>query len=452
MAPRRPSCHIASPADEEPAAQHAEPDWAQLLAALPQEVEATSQATGALRRRRQVRSGATLLRLVLLYSLWDWPLRLVAAWAGASGWADLSDVALLHRLQGARAYLSALVTACVVSQRTLSPTTPIRLRLVDATTISRPGSAGTDWRVHLSFDVGQWAIDGLELTDVHGGETLVRQAAQSGDIQVADRGYGHRRGIGQSLTQGGSLVVRINVTNLPLQDPEGTPLDLAAWLRQLPPGGPAERTVQVVTPEGTFALRLIAGRLSEAAAEAARRRLRREARKKGRTPTQRSLDAAGWVLLVSNLEAATWSAAQLLELYRVRWQVELVFKRLKGLLHLDHLRARGPELAQVYLLGKLLGALLLARLHPPDVRPALAWFVQVERPLSAWRWERWWFEAVRQAVRGVLSLATFTSALPRLQRYLCDAPRHRRAQGAQARHAFAPTEFALSLLSSSEVA
>jgi hypothetical protein len=452
MAPRGPSCHIAPPPDEEPAARSAEPDWAQLLAALPREVEATSQATGALRRRRQVRSGATLLRLVLLYCWWDWPLRLVAAWACASGWADLSDVALLHRLQRARAYLSALVTACVVSQRTLSPRAPVRLRLVDATTISRPGSAGADWRVHLSFDVGQWAIDGLELTDVHGGETLVRHAAQPGDIQVADRGYGHRRGIGQVFSQGGSLVVRINVTNLPLQDSEGIPLDLGAWLRHPPPGEPVERAVQVVTPAGPFALRLIAGRLSEAAAQAARRRLRRAARKKGRTPTQRSLAAAGWVLLVSNLDAATWSAAQLLALYRLRWQVELVFKRLKGLLQLDHLRARGPELAQVYLLGKLLGALLVERLTNAAPRTALAWFSQVERPVSAWRWAQWWFEAVRQAVRGLLSLARLQEALPRLQRYLCDAPRHRRAQGAPARLAFAPPGLLAHRRSASEVA
>jgi len=448
MASHRPSCHIPLRPDECAAASPTEADWAQVLAALPPEVE----AAGALQRRRQVRSEATLLRLVLLYSWRDWSLRLVAAWAAASGWADLSDVALLHRLQGARAYLSTLVTACVVSQRTLALAHPVRLRLVDATTISRPGSTGTDWRVHLSFDVEQWAIDGLELTDVHGGETLVRHPAQPGDIQVADRGYGHRRGVGQVLSQGGALVVRINVTNLPLQDPEGIPLDLGAWLRQIPPGGPTERAVQVVTPSGTFPLRLIAGRLSEVAAEAARRRLRREARKKGRTPNQRSLEAAGWITLVSNLDPAIWSAAQLLDLYRLRWQVELVFKRLKGLLHLDHLRARGTALAQVYLLGKLVGALLLTRLRPPEVSPAGAWFLQVARPLSAWRWEQWGWDALCQAVQGPLSLAARQAALPRLARYLCDHPRRRRAQGAPARRAFAPPDLASHLLFSSVTA
>jgi len=421
------------PGDPRPAPA-TDADWAELLAALPVDVESTARASQALRRRRQVRSGADLLRLVLLYSLWDWPLRLVAAWATITGWAELSDVALLQRLRGAQHYLGVLVAACLLTSRTLQPTGPVRLRLVDATVISRPGSRGTDWRLHVSFDVGQWAIDGLELTDAHGGETLVRHAAQPGDILVGDRGYAHRRGVGCVLAQGGALVLRCNVTNLPLQDAGGAPLDLLAWLRQVPEDAPAERPVQIVTLEGTFPLRLLATRLSPQAADAARRRLRRQAKKKGHTPDRRSLEAAGFLLLVSTLDPTTWSTEQVLGLYRIRWQVELLFKRLKGLLHLDQLRARGAALAQVYLLGTVLGALLVERVSRGAPSAALVWFATVERPVSPWRWLAWWHEAVRQAVRGVLALATMQAALPKLGRYLCDGPRRRLQQGAVARH------------------
>src|SRR4029450_10838543 len=60
------------------------------------------------------------------------------------------------------------------------------------------------------------------------------------------------------------------------------------------------------------------------AADAARRRLRRQARKKGRTPDRRSLEAAGFLMLVSNLDPTAWSPAQVLALYRIRGQVERV--------------------------------------------------------------------------------------------------------------------------------
>src|SRR5690606_39366243 len=69
----------------------------------------------------------------------------------------------------------------------------LRVRLIDASVITRPGSTGTDWRVHLSFDVGAGRVDGFDITDAHGGETLVRHPAAPDEIEVADRGYADRK-------------------------------------------------------------------------------------------------------------------------------------------------------------------------------------------------------------------------------------------------------------------
>jgi hypothetical protein len=173
-------------------------------------------------------------------------------------------------------------------------------------------------------------------------------------------------------------------------------------------------------------VRLVAKRLNEQAAEAARRRVRRHAQRNGRTPDKRSLEAAGFVTLASNLEVQDWSAGQVLALYRLRWQVEMTFKRLKGVLALDHLRARDPELAQVYLLAKLLGALLADRMGRGGPVLSIEWFDSVERPVSPWRWLVLWSDALRRAVQGTLGLAELVCALPRLRRHLCDAPRRRK--------------------------
>src|SRR6266545_4386821 len=233
-----------------------------------------------------VRAAAVLLRLVLADVLSGWPLRLVAAWAAVVGLGHLSDVALLYRLRGTRGWLGALVAGLVADGRTAALGRPVRLRLVDATTVSRPGSTGTDWRGHLSLSLAPLAIDGLELTDGHGAEALGRHPAGPGDIQVADRGHARRTDLGAALARGGALVVRIGWQNLLLLDAAGRTLDLLAWRRPL--AGPAERVVRVQTPDGPFALRLVARPLAAEAAEAARRRLRRAASKKGRTLDQRS--------------------------------------------------------------------------------------------------------------------------------------------------------------------
>jgi DDE family transposase len=130
------------------------------------------------------------------------------------------------------------------------------------------------------------------------------------------------------------------------------PLAVRAWLASLSQRTTRrERRVRICTPQGDFDLRLIAQRLPPEAVAAARQRAQQTSRKNGTRPNALAAVMAGWVVVVSNLPAVTWPAASVLALYRVRWQVELLLKRCKTLIHLDHLRCKDPELAQVYRLG-----------------------------------------------------------------------------------------------------
>ena len=388
-------------------------DWEEVLSSIPVDLEQTAQETKALQRRREVKTASDLLRLVLAYSLCDWSLRLVGMWAFLIKLGRLSDVAVMKRLKKAVPWLKELISALLKARRLeLKAAHPVRVRIVDGSCISEPGSIGTDWRLHLSLDLGSQRFDGIEITDASGGETLARHQSQAGDIWVGDRGYGRRNGVGTILKENGHIVLRIGWSTFPMEEEDRQPFDLFAWLRQIPIAEPAEQNVWVTTPQGCFPLRLIAQRLPQAAADKARRRIRKQAKKKGRTPRKRTLEAAGYVIIVTSLPAAQWTAAQVIALYRLRWQVELVFKRLKSILDLDQLRAKGPELAQAYLLGKLLAALIL------DVRTDVAaqrhpkLFKQTQRPLSLWRWTTTGRDFLCAAVRGHISWRRFLPVCP----------------------------------------
>ena len=412
-------------------------DWERVEMIVPPDLAATASATGALVRRRGIRRAMDLLRIILAYAVCDWPLRLVGAWCVLIGIADVSDVAILNRLRNSAPWLGHLIVSRLQRRRLhLTQQAGVRLRIVDATTVSRPGSQGTDWRVHLSLDLEHLCLDGIELTDAHGGESLARFPSQPGEIRVADRGYAFVRSLTPDLAGGAWLVVRTNWQNLPLQDAQGERLDVIAWLRRAfahPLSRPQETSVWLATPQGRYPLRLIASPLPQEAADRARQRARQAAKKKGRTPDQRTLFAAGFVLLVTNLPLAAWPAPRIVDLYRIRWQIEMLIKRLKGLLNLDGLRAQDPRLVQTYLLGKLLGALLLDELTQASVTRVPAWFTSLERPVSPWRLSACLYELLRSIVRGQISLVRLLETLPRLQRFLCDAPRKRRQQLAWAR-------------------
>jgi hypothetical protein len=381
-----------------------------------------------------VGSASDLLRIVLGYSVLDWSLRLLGAWCVVLGLADISKTALRNRLRRCGVWLGKLVVQMLLQQKVLfPPQAHLRIRLVDASVISQPGSRGTDWRLHLGFDLGCSGLDWVEVTDAQGGESLTRFRWGPGELCIADRGYAVRKDVGHVLSSAAWLIVRIGWSKLPLEQGNGQAFDLIAWLKQVSPDPTAaarEAAVWVTTPQGRFAVRLIARAIPPQAAEEARRRLRKASAKHGRTIDDRSLLAAGFVILVTNLPASGWEAEQVLQFYRFRWQVELYFRRLKSLLQLDQLRAKDPQLAQVYLLGKLLGALLINHIQHRLARAYPHWFSAQERPLSLWRLTALLWDEVRHLIRGPITLSAILAVFPRLRRFLCDEPRKRVCQRA----------------------
>jgi hypothetical protein len=409
-------------------------DWAEAEQKLGIDLEQSARETKAIQRLRQIRNASDLLRLILFYAMSDWSLRLVGAWAFMQGIGYLSDVAILQRLRKSHVWIGKLVVMVLQKRCSALQSMPgIRLRIMDATCVSRPGSHTTDWRTHLCFDLGNLCIDGIELTDKHGGESLIRFAPQPNEIRIADGAYSFASGMGPVLAEGGGLVVRINWRNVPVRTSDGQRFEIIPWLRTI--SEPTERLIWFNTPQGCFPLRLIAAPLPPEKAEEARRRARlRNQRKQLRHhPTDSTLIAAGFVLLLTNLPAQNWSLPLILALYRVRWQIELVIKRLKSLIQYDHLRAKDPQLAQTYLLAKLLVALILDDLNHQTRCWQPDWFLSLDRPVSMSRLTQFHLDFFRQLVCGRWPVHYLHHFLIVLRRYFCDTPRARLQQLAWAR-------------------
>ena len=101
-------------------------------------------------------------------------------------------------------------------------------------------------------------------------------------------------------------------------------------------------------------------RKSAAAAQTAKEELRKE---RGANIQPQTLELAEYVVVLTSLSPKTVSASQVLTLYRGRWQIELVFKRLKSLLGVGELAKYDPDSARAWLQAKLLTALLMERLE-----------------------------------------------------------------------------------------
>src|SRR6266436_3456396 len=353
--------------------------WPEVSARLPAgfDVEATARLRGAFTRAREIKNAETLLRLALAYGGLGMSLRETCAWAEAGGIVSLSDPSLLDRLCKAAPWLGDIVAALIAEQAKVPAGrwAGYRLRALDGTSICQPGADRTTWRLHVGYDLATGQVDQLELTDIHGAENLQRLTYQLGDIVLADRYYARPRDLRPVIDAGAHFIVRTGWNSLRLLQANGEPFDLFAALAAQ---AEQEGEVQVRIYEGTtealepLSLRLVIRRKNPEQAAAEQKRLLKDAKKRGKQPDPRSLEAAKYILLLTSLPAADFPPADILALYRFRWQIELVFKRFKSLAGLDELPAKNPELARAWIYARLIVAIIAEQMagQVPDSSPS----------------------------------------------------------------------------------
>jgi hypothetical protein len=340
----------------------------ELLRRLPAalDLDALAQQTKAIERKREIDSGANLLRLALARGPGGLSLSQTAAWATMLGLAEMSDPGVKYRLDKAVAFLDAVI-ARQLEEKT--PGAAVRwagriLRLSDGSCFREPGAKTTSWRLHGVYDLGRGGFSHLELTDQHGAEMIERGAPVPGEVRIADRGFArapslhrfHRQSVNQA-----DYIVRMGWAAFSLIAQDDTDFDLIAHLGQLP-ADPAPHEVMVRARVGALdpplPLRLIIQRKTPEATEAAREKLRRDASRKQKTLDPRSLVAAEFIVLGTSLPVEFYPAEEVLAVYRLRWQIELAFKRLKSLLHMDEIPTRTERASRSWLTAHLIMALL----------------------------------------------------------------------------------------------
>ena len=340
-------------------------DWEVVMQMLPDQWEAKARELGAVRRQlRGFDSVGSLLRVLLIHLADRCSLRETAARASAGGLAAVSDVALLKRLRGCGAWFEwmarEMAGGMALPAAAEAQLPGRRVRLVDGSAVCEPGATGSTWRLHYALNLRTLSCDEVHVTEASVGESLTHFDIQAGDVIMADRGFAKRPGLRHVVQHHGDVVLRASMGNLPLHDRSGRPLDILPRLRTMVIGQAADWPAQVQDDMGSIAVRVCAYKKTAAQALASREAIQREASKKQRNVQPQTLEAAGYVIVVTTLSEP--SASAIMEFYRRRWQIELAFKRLKSLLQLGHLKKIDKDGARAWLQGKLLVACLIEKL------------------------------------------------------------------------------------------
>jgi hypothetical protein len=313
----------------------------------------------------------TALRMMLGHAVSNRSRRDFVAHAREVGLLTVSDVSLFRKERRSSDWLEWIADSMLEETLSALPESPLRLRIVDATCASRPGSTGTDFRLHLCMDLPYRRFTKAELTDAQGGETLKRFSVVPGDLFVGDRAYATPEGIGHVFRGQGYVLVRANASSLPLFTADGAKIDFLALARGLAPGESMEVDA-AVCPKSHEA---VVGRLciqalpEKEARKAAKRVTRAKNRKDGRAAGHVAIESAKYIFIFTTVPRSMMTLPQVFAVYRLRWQVELAFKTMKTVLQFDELPNHLFETSRCWLLCKLVGALILQRLALGAVPP-----------------------------------------------------------------------------------
>jgi hypothetical protein len=345
--------------------------WAIVRRLLPRGWEQQARTLGALRRARNVPNARVLLRLLLLHLAGGCSLAEAAARAVQAGWCRVTAAAVFWRLKAAEHWLRWMSEQLWREGRDLPAVAGRRLLAVDASTVTESGPTGSQWRLHYALNFANLQCEFAELTDVHGGETFRRIPLRARDVVLGDRAYGTPPGVAHVVGAGADVLVRLSPRNLPLHQRGGRRFACLTRLRRLRVGEVHSWPVEIHAPERVVVGRLLALRKSRRAARAARRAVVRRARQKGQTVQRQTLEAARYLTLFTTLPAGEFPARRIVEWYRLRWQIELAFKRMKSILNFGQLPKHVAASCRAWLHGKLLVALLVERLivHAETLSP-----------------------------------------------------------------------------------
>ena len=346
-----------------------EKGWEKVASLLPKDLEQMAREHGALRRARRVPNAQALMRMILAYSVTDFSMKDIGAFAAGMGAVGITAPSFYHRLRHCKEWLSAVLGKLLQQQisaagEELKLSKAIKLRVADATVVCGPGAKGTEWRVHAGIDPERARFTDADLTDEHGGESFKRFKVNKGDVLLGDRAYSPVKSVAWVHSQGGHVISRLNPHAVRLCEQNREIARVTEWGQRVPKDGVVSYSLVLPVPpdkkgEGTQSAKTRKTKYKAWAIEEASDWI--PVRVIG--TRVRNGDVL-WVL--STLPQEMADDATILKLYRIRWQVELFFKRLKSLLHLDTLPSRRGPTAEVWILGRLIAAALVQQLIEPE--------------------------------------------------------------------------------------
>jgi hypothetical protein len=189
--------------------------------------------------------------------------------------------------------------------------------------------------------------ESYKITPEKTGESLRNFEVKADDLYICDRAYGKPASMNYCRENGGNFIFRIKKDAFNIYSSKRTKINLIVKLKNLKDGEHLDYNCYYKNEKNEYTpIRICAMKKPK--------NLKDTDGVNGDTAFMNN-----YIVVVTSIKKSEASAGEILEAYRIRWQVELYFKRLKSLLSFGDIPTKTPENTETWLHGKLVAAILL---------------------------------------------------------------------------------------------
>ena len=141
-------------------------------------------------------------------------------------------------------------------------------------------------------------------------------------------------------------------TNVYFNKNDNEPIDLPAYLKKLHAEKKDSSNIKVYIGRlEKFETRLVAEKVPQTVLTQRKKRYRKERKK---APSQYYTEWCGYSIFITNIQETMFSGKMIIELYKIRWQIELVFKNLKSNIEINIIKGTNKHRIESLIYGKLI--------------------------------------------------------------------------------------------------
>lgn len=352
----------------------------ELIDLLPEGYEEECYEKKAIRRKRTIKNPLDLIILLLYYLYDNHSLVDVSQFAILKNIGNISDTALIKKFIQCKDWILWLISKMIPNEiihyKKPAELEPYHVIAVDASDIVQKGAVKKTWHLHYGVELFSLTCNQFKLTEQSTGESLKNFEIKEKDLILADRAYGTITSIEHCLKSGGEFIIRIRNKSFNLYNEHGEKILLSDWLKTL--GNQAEEITVYIkdSNKNLIPLRICAIKKTKEEIAIEEKRLKKLESKKQRIYSEDTKFTHQFMFVITSLPSSV-PAEKVLEFYRLRWQVELVFKRYKSLLGLGNIPTKTKESSEVWLNGKMFLALLIEK-YLGDIDFSPSWNIRTE--------------------------------------------------------------------------